>query len=150
MADRGSPIILGSVPPLDQDTVWTEEPFLETPSHRDASEQHWLDLAEMRRRPVPPPRPSDLVASQLRAGLPIPRPIDALTRREREVFELAVAGRMNRVIGETLSMSLKTVQTHRATINRKLGVHSTVELVLFAQRHGLLAASLVALEPLQG
>jgi RNA polymerase sigma factor (sigma-70 family) len=52
-----------------------------------------------------------------------------LTQREREVLDLVVAGRMNREIAETLDISIKTVEAHRAKIMEKLEVHSVAELV---------------------
>jgi two-component system response regulator TtrR len=58
-----------------------------------------------------------------------------LTQREREVLALVVAGRMNREIAETLDISVKTVEAHRARIMEKLEVHSVAELV-----HATLAA----------
>ena len=52
-----------------------------------------------------------------------------LTQREREVLDLVVAGRMNREIAETLDISVKTVEAHRAKIMEKLEVDSVAELV---------------------
>jgi RNA polymerase sigma factor (sigma-70 family) len=52
-----------------------------------------------------------------------------LTQREREVLELIVAGRMNREIAETLDISIKTVEAHRAKVMEKLEVSSVAELV---------------------
>jgi RNA polymerase sigma factor (sigma-70 family) len=52
-----------------------------------------------------------------------------LTQREREVLDLVVAGRMNREIAESLDISIKTVEAHRAKIMEKLEVHSVAELV---------------------
>ena len=52
-----------------------------------------------------------------------------LTQREREVLDLVVAGRTNREIGETLAISVKTVEAHRASLMEKLGVDSVAELV---------------------
>jgi DNA-binding NarL/FixJ family response regulator len=66
-------------------------------------------------------------------------PLGELSTREREVFDLAVNGFSNEKIGRTLCISIKTVQTHRAKINQKLGVHSTGELVRFAALRGLIA-----------
>jgi DNA-binding NarL/FixJ family response regulator len=63
-----------------------------------------------------------------------------LTRREREVFELLVRGDSNRDIGRLLFISVKTVETHRTRLMRKLEVHSIAELVRFAARHGHLEA----------
>jgi RNA polymerase sigma factor (sigma-70 family) len=52
-----------------------------------------------------------------------------LTQREREVLDLVVAGRMNREIAETLAISVKTVEAHRARIMEKLAVDSVASLV---------------------
>jgi DNA-binding NarL/FixJ family response regulator len=64
-------------------------------------------------------------------------PCDALSRRERDVFELLVRGQNNRRIARVLGISPKTVETHRAHVLRKLGVHSIVDLIRFAARHQL-------------
>ena len=55
--------------------------------------------------------------------------IAQLTQREREVMELVVAGRMNREIADSLDISIKTVEAHRAKIMEKLEVNSVAELV---------------------
>jgi FixJ family two-component response regulator len=52
-----------------------------------------------------------------------------LTQREREVLQFVVAGRMNREIAETLDISIKTVEAHRAKIMEKLEVDSLAGLV---------------------
>ncbi len=52
-----------------------------------------------------------------------------LTRREAEVFDLVVAGQINKEIATTLCLSPKTVESHRAKIMHKLNVHSVPELV---------------------
>jgi DNA-binding NarL/FixJ family response regulator len=65
-------------------------------------------------------------------------PLGELSVREREVFDLAVRGFTNESIASELGISVKTVETHRARINRKLRVHSTGELVRFAALHGLI------------
>jgi DNA-binding NarL/FixJ family response regulator len=64
--------------------------------------------------------------------------LDVLTTRERQVFELAVQNRSNRDIARDLDITVKTVETHRTSVNKKLGVHSAAELVRFAAEHGLL------------
>lgn len=63
-------------------------------------------------------------------------PFDQLTPREQEVFDLAVRGFSNEGIGGELGISVKTVETHRARINRKLNAHCTGDLVRLAARHG--------------
>jgi DNA-binding NarL/FixJ family response regulator len=67
-----------------------------------------------------------------------PEPLSLLSPREREIFELIVRGFSNDGIAKELSISAKTVETHRAHINKKLEVHSTADLVRFAARRGLL------------
>jgi len=52
-----------------------------------------------------------------------------LTQREREVLDRVVAGKMNREIAESLDISIKTVEAHRARLMEKLEVSSVVELV---------------------
>lgn len=64
--------------------------------------------------------------------------IELLTEREREVFDLCALARTNVEIAEKLGMSVKTVETHRARINKKIGVSSPAQLVVFAVREGLL------------
>ncbi|MEO6420307.1 MAG: response regulator transcription factor [Polyangiaceae bacterium] len=66
-------------------------------------------------------------------------PLDELSTREREVFNLVVRGFTNDALSRELIISVKTVETHRARINKKLGVHSTADLVRFAARRGLLS-----------
>lgn len=61
-----------------------------------------------------------------------------LTTREREVFHLIVVGLSNAAIGSRLGISRRTVETHRARILQKMGAHSSVDLVRFAARNGLL------------
>ena len=61
-----------------------------------------------------------------------------LTPQQRNVFERALHGSRNADIARDLRISLKTVQTHRAQVNKKLGVRSSSELVRFGAMHGLL------------
>lgn len=58
----------------------------------------------------------------------------ALTAREREVVLLLVEGLSNKGVAETLGISVKTAETHRAAIMRKLGIGSLAELVRYAVR----------------
>ncbi len=62
----------------------------------------------------------------------------SLTMREREIFDLTVAGLTARAVGEKLEISARTVETHRARIQRKLGAHSVGDLVRIAARAGVL------------
>ncbi|WP_242344512.1 response regulator [Anaeromyxobacter terrae] len=63
----------------------------------------------------------------------------SLTQREREVLRLLAQGESNREVGERLSISAKTVETHRANVMRKLGAGSIVDLVHYAIRNGIVA-----------
>jgi FixJ family two-component response regulator len=56
----------------------------------------------------------------------------ALTARERDVFELIVAGKLNKQIADALNISLRTVKAYRAHLMEKLGVATAAELGRFA------------------
>jgi DNA-binding NarL/FixJ family response regulator len=62
---------------------------------------------------------------------------NVLSGREREVTQLVAEGYCTREIAETLVMSAKTVETHRSNIMRKLSIHTTAELTLYAVRNDL-------------
>lgn len=62
---------------------------------------------------------------------------DKLTAREREVIQLIVEGQSTKEVATTLGVSVKTAETHRSNVMRKLHVHSVSELVLFAVRNNL-------------
>lgn len=64
---------------------------------------------------------------------------EALTEREREIFQLIAEGHSNKEIADLLSLSPSTVETHRAHIMEKLDVHSTAEIVLYAVRKGVIS-----------
>jgi len=64
--------------------------------------------------------------------------IGRLSHREREVFCRIIQGDSSQAIANALSISIKTVETHRTHINRKLGVRSPVELIRLAALQGLL------------
>lgn len=65
-------------------------------------------------------------------------PPGGLTPREIEVLRLVAAGHTNPEIAEKLVISIRTVETHRAAIHRKLGTASRAEVVSFAREHGLI------------
>ncbi|MEO6857291.1 MAG: response regulator transcription factor [Solirubrobacteraceae bacterium] len=64
--------------------------------------------------------------------------LDRLTEREREVLIGVVRGSTNRQIAGQLYLSVRTVETHRARLQEKLGVSGLLELVAFARGHGLI------------
>ncbi len=64
--------------------------------------------------------------------------VEPLTPREVDVLKLIVEGYTNRQVAEKLSISIRTVEGHRANLSEKLGLHSRVELVRYARDHGLI------------
>ena len=64
-------------------------------------------------------------------------PLARLSPREREVVQLVVEGKSNAEIAGILSLSLKTVETYRSRLMRKLGISDLPSLVRFAIQHGL-------------
>jgi two-component system response regulator NreC len=87
---------------------------------------------------LPAPRPRAPQSSSGGGAEGLPAGIDQLSRREREIFCLIIQGTSSRDIAQSLCISLKTVETHRSHINRKLGVHSPAELIRLAALKGLL------------
>jgi len=63
-----------------------------------------------------------------------------LTDREREIVQMLAEGKSNKEIASQLSISVKTVENHRATVMRKLEINSIVELVHYAIRNQLVEA----------
>jgi two-component system, NarL family, response regulator NreC len=62
----------------------------------------------------------------------------SLTEREKQVFHLLIEGHSSQHISELLYVSLKTVEKHRANICCKLGLHSSVGMVKYAIRYGII------------
>ena len=65
---------------------------------------------------------------------------DGLTDREREVLRMVAEGKTNKEIADDLSLSVRTVQAHRANLMGKLHMHDRTELVRYAIRKGLIPA----------
>jgi two-component system response regulator NreC len=80
------------------------------------------------------PRLGARVAAELPAGLP-----DGLSEREVDVLRMIALGHTNAEIAGTLYLSVRTVETHRAHIQQKLGLSERSKLVRYALDHGLLA-----------
>jgi DNA-binding NarL/FixJ family response regulator len=64
----------------------------------------------------------------------------ALTTREREILQLLAEGCTNKLVAARLGISVKTAETHRARIMRKLNVDSVADVVRYAIRNGLIQA----------
>jgi DNA-binding NarL/FixJ family response regulator len=63
-----------------------------------------------------------------------------LTPREMEILRLLAEGKVNKEVATLLGISVRTVETHRAKIMLKLGLHSLAELIYYALRHGIVSA----------
>jgi DNA-binding NarL/FixJ family response regulator len=62
---------------------------------------------------------------------------ESLTAREREVIQLLAEGRTSKEVAVTLNLSVKTAETHRTNLMRKLGLHSVADLTRYAVRNGI-------------
>jgi len=60
-----------------------------------------------------------------------------LTAREREIVQLIAEGKSSKEIAVALGLSVKTAETHRSNLMRKLQLHSVSELVLYAVRNNI-------------
>jgi len=75
-----------------------------------------------------------------------PRPQDSgsgairLTPRQREIFQLLAEGKSSKEVAVALDLSVKTAETHRANIMRKLDCHSVSEVVRYAIRNNIIEA----------
>jgi DNA-binding NarL/FixJ family response regulator len=75
-----------------------------------------------------------------RVGAEGPAP-SRLTSRQREVLQLIAEGSTNRKIGETLGISVKTVESHRSQLMDTLDIHDIAGLVRYAMKVGLIRAN---------
>lgn len=80
--------------------------------------------------------------SYLNGGVPTDDQLsgDPLTAREREIVQLLAEGRNNKDVAANLGISVKTAETHRANIMRKLELDSFSELVRYAIRNNIIEA----------
>jgi DNA-binding NarL/FixJ family response regulator len=67
-----------------------------------------------------------------------PTDLEKLTTRQREILQLLAEGKSMRVIAESLHVSLKTVEAHRAQIMERLDIHDLAGLIRFAIHKGLI------------
>ena len=82
---------------------------------------------------------SDALLEQFLESKPHPS-ASSLTHREREVVQQVAEGRINKQIAARLNISVKTVETHRASAMRKLKLKTTADLVRYAVRNQLIQA----------
>jgi two-component system, NarL family, response regulator NreC len=91
------------------------------------------------RRYLSPPLSERAIEAYVQKAREAPLDLYAtLTTREREVLQLAAEGRTNADIAAALFMSPRTVETHRAHLMRKLGLHTQADLIRYALQHGIL------------
>jgi DNA-binding NarL/FixJ family response regulator len=105
----------------------------------DAARDLMTAVAAMaRHEPFFTPKTSQVIAQGLTRPLGNdPGAPAEITGREREVIVLVADGHSNKEIGAALSISSKTVESHRSNVMRKLGLRSTAELVRYAVRNQL-------------
>jgi DNA-binding NarL/FixJ family response regulator len=87
-----------------------------------------------------PARASETLLNTVRSPHKDPAPPSTLTEREREIVQLLAEGKSNKETAQALGISVRTVETHRAAVMRKLGVTSIVKLVRYAVREGFIKA----------
>lgn len=75
-------------------------------------------------------------------ALTVRRPLHKLTGRQVEVLTLVAEGHRTREIAKRLSLSVKTVESHRGEIMKRLKMHDVVSLVRYAMRVGLVTATI--------
>lgn len=90
-------------------------------------------------RPFFSPQAQAALSEALRSGGRMD-PLELLTQRELEVLKRVATGLSSKEIGATLNISPRTVETHRASVMRKLDIHTVAELTRFAIRKGLIPA----------
>jgi DNA-binding NarL/FixJ family response regulator len=84
----------------------------------------------------------NLMKSPLKAAKITDADYATLTPREQEVMRLLAEGLSSKTVAEKLCISPKTVENHRANIMNKLGLHSTIELIRYAAKLGLIDVDL--------
>src|SRR5207247_5007071 len=92
--------------------------------------------AVMQGQPYFSPRAQAALSEALRSGERLD-PVDLLSPRELEVLRRVAEGLSSKEIGSALNISPRTVETHRASLTRKLDLHSVAELTRFAIEKGI-------------
>lgn len=96
-------------------------------------------------KPFFTPRATEVILSKFNdAGgtrVEVPETVqDRLTSREREIVQLLAEGKSSKEVANSLNISVKTAETHRANIMRKLQLHTVSELVRYAVRNQIIEA----------
>jgi DNA-binding NarL/FixJ family response regulator len=77
----------------------------------------------------------------IRRAVSVREPLEKLTRRQIEVLRLVAKGHRTREIAKELDLSVKTVESHRGQLMKRLGVRDVVSLVHYAMRVGLVQSA---------
>jgi DNA-binding NarL/FixJ family response regulator len=97
-----------------------------------------------KKKPFFTSRATEVMLSSFSEGGPKPdasEPLrDRLTTREREIVQLLAEGKSSKEVASSLNISVKTAETHRANIMRKLQIHTVSELVRYAIRNQIVEA----------
>lgn len=80
------------------------------------------------------------MVSAMEGGAGAESPLARLTEREREVLQLIAEGLSTKEVASQLGVAVKTAESHRTSLMRKLGVHKASELVRIAIREGIIPA----------
>jgi len=81
------------------------------------------------------------LAASISEALAVRRPLHKLTDRQVQVLRLVAEGHRTREIASLLGLSVKTVESHRGEIMKRLKMHDVVSLVRYAMRVGLVTAA---------
>ena len=95
-------------------------------------------------KPFFTPHATEMILGSFNTGGPvkeIPELIsERLTSREREIVQLLAEGKSSKEVASALGISIKTAETHRANVMRKLELHNVSELVRYAVRNQIIEA----------
>jgi DNA-binding NarL/FixJ family response regulator len=107
----------------------------------DAGEQLVLAVRSLERHePFLTTRVTEVVLDGFLKGVANDTVGEALTPREREVLQLVAEGRSSKSIAAALGVTVKTIESHRASLMRKLHLRTVADLVRYAVRNGLVEA----------
>jgi DNA-binding NarL/FixJ family response regulator len=82
------------------------------------------------------------LAASITKAVQLRRPLDKLTPRQIEVLRMVAEGHRTREIASRLKLSVKTVESHRGEIMKRLAIHDVVGLVRYAMRVGLVSPAI--------
>lgn len=107
----------------------------------DAGEQLVAAVRSLQRhKPFLTTRVTEVVLDGFLKGVADDAVGEALTPREREVLQLVAEGRSSKSIAAGLGVTVKTIESHRASLMRKLHLRTVADLVRYAVRNGLVGA----------